>query len=131
MSDVNSPSNSKGLTAKIAVGVFLGGLAALTVHQIPGWYKKHEAETQQERQEEIDSRLFEMKPMDFVAGCGSLIDDKTIDLGDGMASRDVTVEIKMPDGLKKKVTADWTLTTGERYDPRNWSLESVDGGRAT
>lgn len=124
-----TPTN--GLTVKVAVGVFLGVMAALILYHIPGWYKKREAENAQEKQEEIDSRLFEMKPMDFIARCGSLVEDKTSDLGGGMASRDVTVEVEMPDGSKKKVTADWTLTAGEAYDPRNWLLESVDGLDAT
>lgn len=118
----------KGPTARIAAAVFVGVLAALIVYHIPGWYEKREADRADQRKTERDLRLYEMKPMDYVARCGSLVEDKTTSEGDGMAFRDETVQVTMPDGMKKKVTAEWTTAdASEGYDPSNWSLDSLDG----
>lgn len=114
------------LTLKVALGVFFGVLAALVLYHVPGWYRSHETYRAQEAQADVDIRLLEMTPMDFVARCGSLVEDKTVGHDVASAFRVVTVEMTMPDGMKKRVTAEWSLMSEPMDNPSNWLLSSVD-----
>lgn len=63
-------SANKGLIVKIAVGVFLGVMAALIVYSLPGWYRKHEAEEQADRKTELEDQVLSLTPKKLIAVCG-------------------------------------------------------------
>jgi len=64
-------TGQKGLTLKIAAGVFIGILAALFVYSIPGWVRKHEEEQREQEKMERKSRM--MTVHEYSSGRASLL----------------------------------------------------------
>ena len=142
----------KGLTLKIAAGVFIGIMAALLVYSIPGWIRTHLKEQRDREALERELWVVDMKPEQFSARCGKLLKDELIHdfsvprtpEGGGkliwsakLAARDVTVEATKSDGKKEKVTAEYRNDAEEGEELR-WTLTTVgnfrvydDGERGT
>lgn len=66
-------------TSKIAIAVFLGVMAALLVYHFPGWWQKHAADKQAEKELDIELRLRELTPPEVLAQCGRPKEDERFD----------------------------------------------------
>jgi hypothetical protein len=130
-------TGQRGLTLKIAAGVFIGIMAALLVYSIPGWVRKHQEEQRASEKLDRDLWLERMTPEQFPSRCGKLLKDqlyretsispggKVIE-GDRFEARDVTVEVTKLNGKKEAVTAEYMNLSEGGEEPR-WDLRTIGG----
>lgn len=110
----------KSLTLKIAVGVFLGVMAALILYSLPEVYRKHEAAKREEGRTNLSLRLRKITPEEFSATCGKIVKDKSVNIGDAKRPyiiRDITVRNK----YGKEHTAEFFDSDPDEF------LGSIDG----
>ena len=82
-----------GLTIKIAVGVFLGLMAAWLLYSIPGWLNKRQEEQHALNVYERMRQVQAIPPDELVRRCGKLVEDYT---GEDKMERDLIIEMTGP-----------------------------------
>jgi hypothetical protein len=127
-------TGQKGLTLKIAAGVFVGIMAALLVYSIPGWIRQHEVEQRVHENLEREWWIEQMTPEQFPARCGKLLKDESfrevlsagvkVTYGSKLSARDVTVEVTNVSGKREPVSAEY-LNIAEAGEAPNWNLTTI------
>jgi hypothetical protein len=128
-------TGQKGLTLKIAAGMFIGIMAALLVYSLPGWIGKHEEGQRVHDGLEREWWIEQMTPEQFPVRCGKLLKDESLHEqsigsngkvieGKRFEARDVTVEMTKEDGKKEPVTAEYTNLAQADEEP-HWNLMTI------
>jgi hypothetical protein len=97
---------------KVAVGVFLGIIAAFILIEMPGWIKQ----TQRNHAQQV---MDDLTPEKLIARCGKPVKDETIEVSPGFLMRDIHYEgADFPKqgrylcivGFSKTGSGDWVLS---------------------